>query len=79
MSRTFEDAFNDLLKTIREWAEIGNPMPARNASEKLSWLLQEYGIAPDTPAGLEQQNTAEQRLREAVHRAIEDAAVHRKP
>ena len=83
MSRTFESDFEDLLKAIREWGEIGSPMPARNASEKLSWLFQEYGIAPDTPGGLEQQSTAKERLREAVHRAIEGAlnpsrtAVHR--
>jgi hypothetical protein len=26
MSRTFEGDFEHLLKAIREWAEIGNPM-----------------------------------------------------
>jgi len=54
MSRTFEGDFEHLLKAIREWAEIGNPMPAKNANEKLSWLFQQYGIVPDTPAGREQ-------------------------
>src|ERR1700737_3395766 len=49
MSRTFEGDFAHLLKAIREWAEIGNPMPAKNANEKLSWLFQQYGIVPDTP------------------------------
>ena len=57
MSRTFEGDFEHLLKAIREWAEIGNPMPAKNANEKLSWLFQQYGIVPDTPAGREQQLT----------------------
>ena len=41
MSRTFEGDFEHLLKAIREWAEIGNPMPAKNANEKLSWLFQQ--------------------------------------
>ena len=44
MSRTFEGDFEHLLKAIREWAEIDNPMPAKNANEKLSWLFQQYGI-----------------------------------
>ena len=62
MSRTFEGDFAHLLKAIREWAKIGNPMPAKNANEKLSWLFQQYGIVPDTPAGREQQRTAQRRL-----------------
>jgi len=66
MSRTFEGDFEHLLKAIREWAEIGNPMPAKNANEKLSWLFQQYGIVPDTPAGREQQRTAQRRLQEAT-------------
>jgi hypothetical protein len=40
-------------------------MPAKNANEKLSWLFQQYGIVPDTPAGREQQCTAQRRLQEA--------------
>jgi hypothetical protein len=73
MSRTFEGDFEHLLKAIREWAEIGNPMPAKNANEKLSWLFQQYGIVPDTPAGREQQRTAHQRLQEALHQATAHA------
>jgi hypothetical protein len=57
VARTFEGDFEHLLKAIREWAEIGKPMPAKNANEKLSWLFQQYGILPDTPAGREQQLT----------------------
>ena len=67
MSRTFEGDSEDLLKAIREWAEIGNPMPVKNANEKLSWLFQQYVILPNTPAGREQQRTAHQRLQEALH------------
>jgi len=74
MSRTFEDAFEDLLKGIREWAEIGNPRPAKNANEKFSWLFQEYGIVPDTPAGLKQQHTVQRRLKEALRQVTEHAA-----
>ena len=74
MSRTFEQDFTALLKAIREWAEIGNPMPAKNATEKLSWLFQEYDIVPDTPAGLEQQHTAQRLLEEALRQAAEHAA-----
>jgi hypothetical protein len=66
MSGTFDDAFEDLLKGIRAWAEIGNPMPAKNANEKLAWLFQQYGIVPNTAAGLEQQKTAYRRLEEAL-------------
>jgi hypothetical protein len=66
MSRTFEGDFEHLLKAIREWAEIGNPMPAKNANEKLSWLFQQYGIVPDTAAGLELQKAAYRRLEEAL-------------
>src|ERR1700716_3224610 len=44
MSRTFEGDFEHLLKAIREWPEIGNPMTAKNTNEKLSWLFQQYGI-----------------------------------
>ena len=73
MARTFEGDFEHLLKAIREWAEIGNPMPAKNANEKLSWLFQQYGIVPDTPAGLEQQRTAHRRLQEALHQATAHA------
>ena len=71
MSRTFEGDFEDLLKAIREWAEIGNLMPAKNANEKLSWLFQQYRILPDT--GREQQRTAHQRLQEALHQATAHA------
>jgi hypothetical protein len=73
MSRTFEGDFEDLLKAIREWAEIGNLMPVKNANEKLSWLFQQYGILPDTPAGREQQRAAHQRLQEALHQATAHA------
>ena len=79
MSRTFEGDFEDLLKAIREWAEIGNLMPAKNANEKLSWLFQQYGIVPDTPAGREQQRTAQRRLQEALHQATAHAAESGKP
>ena len=79
MSRTFEGDFAHLLKAIREWAEIGNPMPAKNANEKLSWLFQQYGIVPDTPAGREQQRTAQRRLQEALHQATAQAAESGKP
>ena len=79
MSRTFEGDFEHLLKAIREWAEIGNPMPAKNANEKLSWLFQQYGIVPDTPAGREQQPTAQRRLQEALHQATAHAAESGKP
>jgi hypothetical protein len=79
MSRTFEGDFEHLLKAIREWAEIGNPMPAKNANEKLSWLFQQYGIVPDTPAGREQQRTAQRRLQEALHQATTHAAESGKP
>jgi hypothetical protein len=79
MSRTFEGDFAHLLKAIREWAEIGNPMPAKNANEKLSWLFQQYGIVPDTPAGREQQRTAQRRLQEALHQATAHAAESGKP
>ena len=79
MSRTFEGNFEDLLKAIREWAEIGNPMPAKNANEKLSWLFQQYGIVPDTPAVREQQRTAQRRLLEALHQATAHAAESGKP
>ena len=73
MSRTFEGDSEDLLKATREWAEIGNPMPVKNANEKLSWLFQQYVILPDTPAGPEQQRTAHQRLQEALHQATAHA------
>jgi hypothetical protein len=76
MSRTFENDFEDLLKVIKQWAEIGNPMPMKNASEKLSWLFQEYEITSDTPVGLEQQNTAQRRLQQAIREAIEYAGEH---
>ena len=79
MSRTFEGDFEHLLKAIREWAEIGNPMPAKNANEKLSWLFQQYGIVPDTPAGRKQQRTAQRRLQEALHQATAHAAESGKP
>ncbi len=79
MSRTFEGDFEHLLKAIREWAEIDNPMPAKNANEKLSWLFQQYGIVPDTPAGREQQRTAQRRLQEALHQATAHAAESGKP
>jgi hypothetical protein len=79
MSRTFEGDFEHLLKAIREWAEIGNPMPAKNANEKLSWLFQQYGIVPDTPAGREQQRTAQRRLQEALHQATALAGESGKP
>jgi hypothetical protein len=79
LSRTFEQDFNDLLKAIREWAEIGNPMPAKSANEKLSWLFQHYNIATDTPAGLEQQHTAQRRLAEALSHATQDKAKTGKP
>ena len=68
-----------LLKAIREWAEIGNPMPAKNANEKLTWLFQQYGIVPDNPAGREQQRTAQRRLQEALHQATAHAAESGKP
>ena len=79
MSSTFEGDFEHLLKAIREWAEIGNPMPAKNANEKLSWLFQQYGIVPDTPAGREQQRTAQRRLQEALHQATAHMAESGKP
>ena len=79
MSRTFEGDFEHLLKAIREWAEIGNLMPAKNANEKLSWLFQQYRILPDTPAGREQQRAAHQRLQEALHQATAHAAESGKP
>jgi hypothetical protein len=41
MSRTFEGSFEELLTAIRQCAEIGNPMPAKNANEKLEWLFQD--------------------------------------
>jgi hypothetical protein len=79
MSRTFDDAFEDLLKAIRNWAEIGNPMPPKAANEKLTWLFQQFGILPDNPAGIEQQKDAQRRLAEAVSRATEHASQRRKP
>jgi hypothetical protein len=54
-------------------------MPAKNANEKLSWLFQQYGIVPDTPAGREQQRTAQRRLQEALHQATTHAAESGKP
>jgi hypothetical protein len=54
-------------------------MPAKNANEKLSWLFQQYGIVPDTPAGREQQRTAQRRLQEALHQATAHAAESGKP
>ena len=33
MSRTFEGEFEDLLKAIRKWAEIGNLMPAKKQTK----------------------------------------------
>jgi hypothetical protein len=71
MSGTFDDAFEDLLKAIRDWAEIGNPMPPKAATEKLAWLFQQFGILPDNPAAIEQQKDAQRRLEEAVSRATE--------
>jgi hypothetical protein len=79
LSRTFEQDFKDLLKAIRGWAEIGNPMPAKNANEKLSWLFQQHGVVSDTPAGREQQRTAQRRLQEALHQATAHAAESGKP
>jgi hypothetical protein len=72
-SQGSEIDFKDLLKAIREWAEIGNPKPAKNANEKLSWLFQHYNIAADTPVGVEQQHTTKRRLAEALSRATQDA------
>ena len=66
MSVTFDDAFEDRLKGIRAWAEVGNSMPAKNANEKLAWLFRQCGITPDTAAGLEQQKTAYRRLEETL-------------
>jgi hypothetical protein len=72
-SQGSEIDFKDLLKAIREWAEIGNPKPAKNANEKLSWLFQHYNIAADTPVGVEQQHTTQRRLAEALSRATAHA------
>jgi len=44
-----------------------------------SWLFQQYGIVPDTPAGREQQRTAQRRLQEALHQATAHAAESGKP
>jgi hypothetical protein len=79
MSRTFEDDLEDLLKAVRDWAEVGNPMPTKNANEKLSWLFEQYGMLPDTPAGLEQQKGAQRRLEETIREAIEQTGRGCKP
>ena len=43
------------------------------------WLFQQYGIVPDTPAGREQQRTAQRRLQEALHQATALAGESGKP